>query len=167
MYVTCDTLGKLPESAHDAPCLRGERQCFTWWPALGPGMRTAQTAWLASHLSASKKCLLWQHIPARGDGDTSPLLPTEMEEQSLSILRAGEVPSASQARGLRNKNFLEETISQASTVVPTVAWHMLFPAVPYGGSSQTALACRSRVHGQTLGPAAPRTIRWHSWWSRT
>lgn len=71
---------------------------------------------------------------------------------SHSILRAGEVPSASQARGLRNKNFLEETLSQASHPGPA-------QAVPYAGSSETALACRSRVHGQTLGPAAPRMIR--------
>lgn len=84
MDVTHDTLGKPPESAHDALSSRGDRQCCSLVLAEGPHG--------AEHLPT--------HSGLCGQMDTHPRAPLRRRR---SRNKSGEVPSASQARTIEKR----------------------------------------------------------------
>lgn len=112
-------------------------------PANSPPARShRQLCGDVCHSSTSQHVVIETHplwLPLRRRNSHS--IHSEVEGGAIS--KSGQ---RAEKQGLSGRNR-----RQASTVAPTLAWHMLSSVVPCGGSSETALACRSRVHGQTLG----------------
>lgn len=159
MDVTCDTLGKLPESAHDALSSRGDWQCCSLVLAGGPhGAEPLPThSGLCGQNGPAAVGAMDQEVRYSSTAppvlmDTRPWAPLR---RWRSRNKSGEVPSASQARTIsRNEDFLQEMASQAclwgvtakkrATEVSALMWHTLSPEK---AAHKQLPACRCHVQG--------------------